>query len=45
MTEKFINDMIDKFDNMDGDKHVRAAFIFNFIYFLLLCTVHDLPGL
>ena len=45
MVEKFINDTIEKLENMDGDKHVILAFSFNFIYFLLLCTVHDLPGL
>ena len=45
MTEKFINDMIETLENMDGDHHVLFAFCFNFTYFILLCIVHDLPGI
>ena len=45
MVEKFINETLEKLENMDGDKHVLGISMFNFTYFLLLCIVHDLPGL
>ena len=45
MVEKFINETLDKLENMSGEKHVLGTVIFHFIYFILLCVIHDLPGL
>lgn len=44
MTEKFINNLLDTLENMDGFKHIVLIFNFYLGYYAVLCTLHDVQG-
>lgn len=45
MTEKFINNLLDTLENMDGDKHMVLIVSFHWWYYVTLCSLHNVPGM